>query len=150
MAVRNPLDSFHSLFHLDYFHHLPNKAVLQAKGVSAHEYRADIPVLNETCRARLMQFAQNWVKHNRYWYSAPIPRHLMRYEDVRDHPVAQMMTLTAFLTDHHETPSLERLACLGATSSDFEPYATRKVTHFAQWHMYTPELRADLLDVVRP
>ena len=80
-----------------------------------------------------------------------MPRHLVRYEDLRRQPIAELTRIVRFLlpdVDLDTDPIVNRKSIACATRPDpaLEPYRPRRIANFASWDDYTPAARRVLLD----
>ncbi|KAK4702000.1 hypothetical protein P7C70_g4225, partial [Phenoliferia sp. Uapishka_3] len=140
--IRNPLDAVASWWH---WQHSELK-----DGHPDHEAKVELEVFNDGDRPHLIELAKRWRNHALYWHQAPIRTHTMRYEDLRDDPIPQMMSLVPFLLPAEDRPSVGRLSCLAEKKSNkLEPYKSRKSSAYASWDLWPKALRMDILYITR-
>ena len=101
--------------------------------------------------AEFQTHVDDWVEHVRFWSQASLPRHLVRYEDLRRQPIAELTRIVRFLlpdVDLDTDPIVNRKSIACATRPDpaLEPYRPRRIANFASWDDYTPAARRVLLD----
>ena len=75
---------------MSYFHY----EYMMAQGGNRHEGKAKIDQFDSEHRTRMINYARLWAEHCRYWYAAPLRRHVARYEDIREDPVTQVMAIS--------------------------------------------------------
>ena len=81
--VRNPLDAVASWWNFEY-------APLKPSGEQDHEAKLVTPTdpFEGGDRERLVEFANRWKNHALYWTQAPLRTLEVRYEDLREEPLA--------------------------------------------------------------
>ena len=169
-AVRNPLDAISSWWHLS---HSPRTA----EGFQDHEHKVELPggKFGRAQRDDVLDLARRWRRHTVYWQQAPILTHTLRYEDLKAQPIpnvrlclslvnvrtaereltsrhahtAQMMSLLSFLLPDDALPPLGDIACIAEHHENLQAYHSRRSSDFAQWDAFEPELRTEVLDIVR-
>ncbi|KAL8293090.1 hypothetical protein RQP46_000784 [Phenoliferia psychrophenolica] len=87
--------------------------------------------------------------HAAYWTQAPLLTEVLRYEDLKATPIPKMMSLLTFLLPSTDLPSLADLACMVESDASHEAYHSRKNSDFSSWDDYEPELRMEVLRLVR-
>ncbi|KAM0747236.1 UAA-domain-containing protein [Meredithblackwellia eburnea MCA 4105] len=140
--VRNPLDSVASWWHLD-------NSPRTAEGFQDHENRIDVKQFGPEHRLEMLDLARRWRDHAIYWQQAPILTHTLRYEDLRSTPIPKMMSLLSFLLPSADLPSLTDLACMVEDDTSHEAYTSRKNSDFSTWDIWAPDLRMEILELVR-
>ncbi|KAK4705233.1 hypothetical protein P7C70_g963, partial [Phenoliferia sp. Uapishka_3] len=158
--VRNPLDSIASWWHLD-------NSPKTAEGFQDHENRIKIGQFGDSQREEMLRLARRWRDHALYWETAPILTHTLRYEDLHATPIPKMMSLLSFLLPSVDLPSLSDLACMVESDDTHEAlvkftpapdfvltpkicsYKSRKNGDFASWDSWSPDLRLEVLRIVR-
>ncbi|SCV74621.1 BQ2448_7650 [Microbotryum intermedium] len=144
LLVRNPIDAMASWWHLQHSGRTP-------EGYLNHGAKTEIDggKFGKGHRSRLLDMAQRWADHSMYWLSAPVLTHTMRYEDLKAAPISHMMGLLTFLLPDEDLPSLESLACMVEHDESHEAYHSRRASEFAAWDSFEPELRFEILTLVK-
>ncbi|GAA5895635.1 hypothetical protein JCM8208_005287 [Rhodotorula glutinis] len=143
-VVRNPLDAISSWWHLA-------NSPRTAEGFQDHEHKVDLPggKFGDKQRDDVLDLARRWRRHTVYWQQAPILTHTLRYEDLKDQPIPNMMSLLSFLLPNDDLPPLEDIACIAEHHDNLNAYHSRRLSDFAQWDAFDPALRKEVLDIVR-
>ncbi|KAK4046027.1 hypothetical protein OIV83_006416 [Microbotryomycetes sp. JL201] len=142
--IRNPLDSIASWYHLS---HAPKSA----EGHFDHEAKVSLPggKFSNLQRDSLIDMAERWGRHALYWSQAPVLTHTLRYEDLKATPMPKMISLLAFLLPEEDLPPLGDLACIVEPQGAHQPYRSRRRSDFASWDSWEPDIRAEVLKIVR-
>ncbi|KAM0789872.1 hypothetical protein ACM66B_006718 [Microbotryomycetes sp. NB124-2] len=142
--IRNPLDSIASWYHLS---HAPKSA----EGNFDHEAKVTLPggKFSRLQRDSLVDMAERWGRHALYWSQAPVLTHTLRYEDLKATPIPKMISLLAFLLPEEDLPPLSDLACIVERKDTHQPYKSRRRSDFASWDDWEPDIRAEVLKIVR-
>ncbi|TNY20318.1 UAA transporter family-domain-containing protein [Rhodotorula diobovata] len=143
-VVRNPLDAISSWWHLS---HSPRTA----EGFQDHEHKVELPggKFGRAQRDDVLDLARRWRRHTVYWQQAPVLTHTLRYEDLKAQPIPNMMSLLSFLLPDDALPPLGDIACIAEHHENLQAYHSRRSSDFAQWDAFEPELRTEVLDIVR-
>jgi len=153
-VVRNPLDAVHSYWHLrkamaaSYTPEHPEGLPIDHTWKSKQEPLGTGPAA-EAERAEVLQLAREWVLHLAYWTGAPLRTHLLRYEDLRQQPIAHLLGLLSFVLPTEDLPALDAVACVAEPDAAGEAYMSAKGATFASWDKYEPSLRREVLELVR-
>jgi hypothetical protein len=84
--------------------------------------------------------------------SSPIPSHPTRTDaplPVMHNRLSTLMSIIAFLLPQEELPSLDDLVCVVEVDEAREAYRSRKAPEFSSWDLYTPELRVEVIKMLR-
>ncbi|GAA6062280.1 hypothetical protein JCM10212_000940 [Sporobolomyces blumeae] len=141
-VVRNPLDAVASWWHLS---HAPRTA----EGYQNHEAKVDIGKFGDEQRDSILNLAERWRRHSVYWQQAPILTHTLRYEDLKAQPIPNMMGLVSYLLPDQDLPPLADIACIAEHDEHLQAYHSRRSSDFATWDSYEPNLRQEILEIVR-
>ncbi|GAA93841.1 uncharacterized protein L969DRAFT_92244 [Mixia osmundae IAM 14324] len=134
--IRNPLDTVFSLYNFALTH--------------SHTGRVeDLAPFGDADRVHLARHLNLWSSHEDYWSRVPIQEHLIRYEDLHDHPLPEVMSLLAFLLPKEEMPSLQRISCSTELNAQREAYHSSKNPPFYTWDNYEPATRSWLINEVK-
>ncbi|GAA5942139.1 hypothetical protein JCM10213_003814 [Rhodosporidiobolus nylandii] len=141
-VVRNPLDAIVSWYHLVH-------APLTAEGFQDHEAKVAVVNFGAAQRNDMLGLAELWRRHTSYWEQAPVLTHTLRYEDLKAHPIPNIMSLLSFLLPDEDLPSLSDVACIVEHRESLQAYHSRRSSDFAQWDNFEPSLRDEVLKIVR-
>ncbi|KAM0754968.1 UAA-domain-containing protein [Meredithblackwellia eburnea MCA 4105] len=143
--VRNPIDALISSWQLA---HVPK----DANGQLDHSGRLEVDSIgaNIAERADIMTRARKYLNHYLFWRDVSTPKHLVRYEDLMNTRLPTLMSLLAFLLpSDDELPSLSQIACALELDESREAYKSRKAPEFAAWSTWDPELRKEVLTLLK-
>lgn len=143
-VVRNPFDAVSSWWHLS---HTPR----HEDGSLDHEGKVELPggKFGKYQRSSILSLAELWRDHSDYWSRVPILTYMMRYEDLKAQPIPHIMTMTSYLLPDQELPPLSTLACLAEHHENLQAYHSRRSHDFYTWDQFEPELRQEILEIVR-
>ncbi|KAM0753563.1 hypothetical protein T439DRAFT_322458 [Meredithblackwellia eburnea MCA 4105] len=90
--------------------------------------------------------------HHSYWYSVPIPRFVVQYEDMRVPYLLRPLLdhLSSFLLGEDEPVDPLRIACAAQDDPSKEVYKSRKHKTFHSWDQWNPVLREKVLVAMLP
>jgi len=81
-------------------------------------------------------------QHISYWVSAPLPTHLVRYEDLLSpNALTTTMDVLAFLLPSQELPEFGKLLCALESDDSAQPYHSPKRPTFASWDYFDDDIR---------
>ncbi|KAM0746385.1 hypothetical protein T439DRAFT_137768 [Meredithblackwellia eburnea MCA 4105] len=146
--VRNPIDSIFSEWQLE--HYPKAMGQLDHTGrLNVGEFGSDT-VAGHRHRKEAIAYAKKWAMHEEYWTTSSFPTHHARYEDLIDYKLPTLMSILAFLLPPDELPSLSQVACVTELDAAREAYKSRKNPAFSTWNTWNPELRKQVIEIVRP
>lgn len=143
-VVRNPLDAVASYLQ---FRHVPRN--FSSTAHDAHEAKV-LDYFGAELQEEVEFLTNRWLSHARELHDVVKPKHFVRYEDIRDSPVTQVMGMLTFMLPEDERPPLARVACIARQNDHLEAYKSRKSRPFSSWDKWDPEVRQVVLDMTEP
>ncbi|KAL8280717.1 hypothetical protein RQP46_007040 [Phenoliferia psychrophenolica] len=143
--VRNPVDALFSGWHLGHVPKTNNGQLDHAGRLELDHGLGATPAE----RADVINRARIYLNHYEFWGGVPVPTHLVRYEDLVDSRLPTLMAVVTFLLPPEDLPPLSQIACALELDESKEAYKSRKAPEFAAWDSWDPELRTEVITMLR-